>query len=115
MNWLKTVKTIIFGLTMVFVSCFDCKDYFRNDVKRREIKGIITHKYEDMGNHAAPMIMIDSSQKITEMNLFNIFDLFTHCSVGDSIYKAKGSLDYKLFTKDTVLFFNPICDEEIIR
>lgn len=100
---------------MVFISCFDCKDYFRNEVKKREIKGIITRKYEDMGNHAAPMIILDSCHKIIELNLFDIYDLFTHCAVGDSIFKGKAGLDYRLQTKDTILFFNPICNGEIIK
>jgi hypothetical protein len=111
---MKTIRYLTI-LVIFFTGCFDCRKYYLETVKGQSILGRIEKKFENENNHNAPLIELKSRDNLKTYDLFDLFDLYTHCEVGDSLLKESNSLEYVLIKKDTVLYFSPKCHGEIIQ
>jgi hypothetical protein len=101
----------------MFFSCNeDPKDFYRNDVKKLLIEGTVVEKYVDYNNHASTVIELeDSHGKIKKYIPFYFYGLYKAVRKDDSICKSKGSLEYRIFRKDTIIKLYPIIDGDTLK
>ena len=108
------MKYTYLTMLVILTSCFNCKKYYLNRFKPLEIKGVVDTFYIDYKNHGAETIILDKNDKSGIVESW-ILGLYSHCSKGDSIYKAKGSLAVYLYKKDTTMVFYPVCDGDTLK
>ncbi|PZF71870.1 hypothetical protein [Taibaiella soli] len=106
----------VVGGTIFTTSCNNsCESYNNNIVRSREYNFTIDSLFRDPKNHTVPTIVYTQNGKKRLLGLFDIDDLYNAAEVGDSVSKASGQLEYKLFKKDTILSFYPFCDGKDLR
>jgi hypothetical protein len=96
----------------------NCKKEAENDRKVSCRYHIDTMYISD--SHATPMVFVTGIRSGEHLNhvgleFAELRDLYNNASIGDSIYKDMGSLEYKLIKKDTVLSFYVVCNGEKMR
>ena len=94
----------------LFFSCLDCRESYIRNVKPILIEGVIQRKFYQE-NHAVPTLELLREEKLVHLSLLHndIYKIWEMGEIGDSIAKDSGSLEYKLFTSDTILYFYPEC------
>jgi len=101
-------------LLLLVTGCENCEQIWRITKNERW-----TYRIDSMyisKNHATPTLIIsnDSVHK-REIGVHALEELYNNTTVGDSIMKAQGSLEFRLVKKDTVLSFYPMCNGETIK
>ncbi len=97
----KVNNIIIYLIT--FVLLLSCNSYYTEKLKQRNIKGIVTDKYIDKFSHEAKTITINGNQSLDLLewtkgssNNLDTGNIWDYIEVGDSVYKAEGSLKMKV-------------------
>jgi hypothetical protein len=104
-------------LSVCIISCNESPQrFYENDIKRIPIQGKIIKKYIDYDNHASTIIEFrDSQGHIKKYLPFYFYKLYEIVQEGDSICKLSGSLEYRIFRKDTVIKLYPVIDGDTLR
>jgi hypothetical protein len=106
--WATIIGSI---LVVVFVIRYfpefnSCKQYFNKYVEPFEISGVVHRKFEDKFYHSEKTVEFTNGR----LMLFNgLDDLWKVISIGDSVYKPKGSLSYQIFQADTFFAIDAGC------
>lgn len=100
-------------LIWYFIS-FDCERYYKKE-KKVLFQGTIVKKYRS-NNHDTPILSFRKPNRtVVEGGFSRLEDLWDSTEIGDSIYKAVNSLEYRLIKVDTVLSFYPQCDGRKVK
>lgn len=105
---------LIFWMLIWNLISFDCEGYYK---KQRKVffQGTVIKKYRS-NNHDTPTLGFrNQNGTVVEGGFTQLGDLWDSAEVGDSIYKALNSLEYRLIKIDTVLSYYPECDGRKIK
>ena len=98
----------------LFSGCFNCEK-FHESLRKDRFYGVIVKKYKT-NNHAEPMLeILNAKGENVGGAYFELLSLWDAAQIGDSVYKAPGSIEYNLIKPDTTLSFYPICDGRELR
>ena len=80
-----------------------CHSYNRERLKKEIVKGVVTDKYIDEFGHYTNTVLVDGYIKLPltswikgSSNNLDTGDIWDYIEVGDSVYKAQGSLKMKV-------------------
>lgn len=87
------------SIILIFALCFIASCGIDKEFQQKEISGIIIKKYNH-SNHDLPVIVLDDGTEIfiTPWSRGNNY-FWEFAMVGDSVYKASGSMDLKIIKK----------------
>lgn len=110
------MRTLGICLTLLLIySCdnsFNCKKMFETQVKPIPLNGIVISKFRDAHIHDEPRIKFNNNNRIDTLISLTDLDkshLYDSIQSGDSIIKARGSLDFKIVRKKEVKIFKVGC------
>ena len=109
------VKCRLFAVFLfIFSSCYtNPKKYYEQEVKQVLINGLVIKKYLDSNDHMYPTIKLKDTSGILDYSPIRFYKLYEIVKIGDSISKPKGSLEYRVFRKDTIIKIYPVIDGDI--
>ncbi len=105
----------------ILIGCIVCCSCTRNcDTEPTEIKSEYWNNRIDTiyisKNHATPTMLISNTNEFRkEIGMADLRGLYNHASIGDTIYKPKGSLAFQLKKRDTTMVFYSECEGKEIR
>jgi hypothetical protein len=87
---------------------------FMNTCARKDFM-VIVEKYQT-NNHAEPVLeILNAKGENVGGAYFQLLRLWDAAQIGDSVYKAPGSIEYDLIKPDTTLSFYPVCGGRELR
>ncbi len=103
---IKNTYSIIVYLAIniiLLTSLMSCHSYNRERLKKEILKGVVTDKYIDEFGHDTNMILVDGYIKLPltswikgSSNNLDTGNIWDYIELGDSVYKAEGSLKMKV-------------------
>lgn len=88
-----------------FQPSYWCK--LSKEFKESSYRGVVVKKFIDKENHSAKMILIKHNDKIIDMNLdSDTTSYFEYVNVGDSIIKAKESVNLEVIKRNQIKDFS---------
>ncbi len=98
---LNNKVNIILTILILLLFCTCCNSYYTEKLKQRNIQGIVTNKYINEFSHEAKTITINDNQSLDLLEWIkgkniDTGDIWDYIEVGDSVYKAQGSLKMKV-------------------
>lgn len=101
----NTYSIIVYlAINIILLTCLmSCHSYYRERLKKEILKGVVTDKYINEFSHEAKTITINGNQSLDLLEWikgsFNNLDtgnIWDYIELGDSVYKAEGSLKMKV-------------------
>jgi len=99
---MKVSSIKYFGLLLIFSSCMNNKQYFKNTYNS-EFKGVITNIYKDENNHNCTFFDFKIENRVLSNIVADAFPgSVEFASVGDSILKNYGNVQIVIKKKNGV-------------
>ncbi|MDD3724002.1 MAG: hypothetical protein PHV83_00555 [Bacteroidales bacterium] len=101
----NTYSIIVYlAINIILLTCLmSCHSYYRERLKKEVLKGVVTDKYIDEFGHDTNMILVDGYIKLPltswikgSSNNLDTGNIWDYIELGDSVYKAEGSLKMKV-------------------
>ena len=100
----KVNNILIYVISFVFMlSCTSCNKYNRGKDMKKDIIGTVTDKYIDKFGHYSKVITLNGYNQIVltpwikgSFNNLDTGNIWDYIELGDSVYKAEGSLKMKV-------------------
>lgn len=101
----NTYSIIVYlAINIILLTCLmSCHSYNRERLKKEILKGVVTDKYIDEFGHDTNMILVDGYIKLPltswikgSSNNLDTGNIWDYIELGDSVYKAEGSLKMKV-------------------
>ena len=110
-------KRIVILALLFFSSCYtDCRKTYEVEIKKELIQGIVMGKFINYDKHGSPTIKLKDSQgDIEEYIPMCFYNLYEAVQQYDSLCKPSGSLEYRIYRKDTVIKLYPVIDGDTLR
>jgi hypothetical protein len=105
---------LLIAVIIAISGCYNCKRVFEG-IRKEKWQYHIDTLYVNSDHANLTFIVSSKSEHHVLLGVDELKNLFDHASVGDSIYKEIGSLEFKLIKKDTMMSFYPECDGVSIK
>jgi len=101
----NTYSIIVYlAINIILLTCLmSCHSYNTERLKKEILKGVVTDKYIDEFGHDTNMILVDGYIKLPltswikgSSNNLDTGNIWDYIELGDSVYKAEGSLKMKV-------------------